>query len=140
MRLLWRVDHALQMRSKQMQGALGITGPQRLAIRIVARFPGIPAGRLAEILHVHPSTLTGILVRLERRGAIRRRTDPRDRRRSLLGLTPKGQRLLDAQAAGTIESSVRAVFAKLAPQKIRAAGEVLAALADSLRPDRDGEN
>ena len=84
MRLLWALDHALQKRSKQMQAELGITGPQRLVIRIVGRFPGIPAGQLAGILHLHPSTLTGILARLEHRGLITRRSDPRDRRRTLL--------------------------------------------------------
>src|SRR5439155_8811053 len=57
MRLLWAVDHSLQSASKRMEAAYGITGPQRLVVRIVGRFPGIAAGRVAEILHVHPSTL-----------------------------------------------------------------------------------
>src|SRR5258708_17032792 len=65
MRLLWAVDHALQSSSKRMEATYGITGPQRLVVRIVGRFPGIAAGRAAEVLHVHPSTLTGILKRLE---------------------------------------------------------------------------
>jgi len=135
MRRLWAVDHALQMRSKRMQGELGITGPQRLVIRIVGRFPGIPAGRLAEILHMHPSTLTGILKRLEAHGVIRRRADPRDRRRSLLGLTPKGAKL-DSRIAGTVEAGVRAIISDLPPRKLEVAGEVLTALAASLRPRR----
>ena len=71
MRLLWAVDHGLQRRSKRMAATLGVTGPQRLVIRIVGRFPGISAGRLASILHLHPSTLTGILRRLERGGCSR---------------------------------------------------------------------
>lgn len=136
MRLLWAVDHALQTRSKQMLGVLGITGPQRLVIRIVGRFPGIPAGRLAEVLHMHPSTLSGILARLERQSVIRRRSDPRDRRRSLLGLTPKGKKL-DEQTAGTVEAAVRAVFSELPRRKLEVAGEVLAALAASLQPVQD---
>ena len=82
LRLLWQVDHALQRRSKRMAKELGLTGPQRLVVRIVGRFPGLPAGELAELLHVHPSTLTGILARLERGGWIARRADPRDRRRA----------------------------------------------------------
>ena len=71
MRLLWAVDHALQSASKRMESAFGMTSPQRLVVRIVGRFPGIAAGRVAEILHVHPSTLTGVLKRLEARGARR---------------------------------------------------------------------
>ena len=66
MRLLWAIDHGLQTRSKRMAAALGVTGPQRLVIRIVGRFPGVSAGQLARILHLDPSTLTGILRRLER--------------------------------------------------------------------------
>src|SRR5206468_4578402 len=57
MRLLWAVDHALQSASKRMEATFGVTGPQRLVVRIVGRFPGIAAGRVAQILHVHPSTL-----------------------------------------------------------------------------------
>src|SRR5213075_940670 len=93
MRLLWAVDHSLQSASKRMEATYGITGPQRLVVRIVGRFPGIAAGRVAEILHVHPSTLTGILKRLEQRGILQRRTDPRDARRALFSLTPKGKKL-----------------------------------------------
>jgi DNA-binding MarR family transcriptional regulator len=80
MRLLWAVDHGLQSASKRMEAAHGVTGPQRLVLRMVGRFPGIAAGRLSEILHVHPSTLTGILKRLEARELLQRKADPRDAR------------------------------------------------------------
>jgi len=81
MRLLWGVDHALQRASKHMARSLGVTGPQRLVIRIIGRSPGISAGLLARILHVHPSTLTGVIERLERHALLRRRHDPTDGRR-----------------------------------------------------------
>ena len=93
MRVIWEVSHALERTSRRMESTLGVTGPQRLVIRLVGRFPGIPAGHLARLLHVHPSTLTGIVKRLESQGLVRRRPDPRDRRRSLLGLTDKGRTL-----------------------------------------------
>src|SRR5262245_4656506 len=83
MRLLWAVDHGLEASSKQMDSLFGGTGPQRLVIRIVGRHPGISAGRIAEILHVHPSTLTGVLGRLVERAILTRRTDPEDARRAL---------------------------------------------------------
>src|SRR5437870_9585463 len=93
MKQLWAVDHGLQSVSKRMEASYGITGPQRLVVRIVGRFPGIAAGRVAEILHVHPSTLTGVLRRLEGRGVLQRRTDPRDARRALFMLTARGRKL-----------------------------------------------
>jgi DNA-binding MarR family transcriptional regulator len=131
MRILWALDHALQRRSKRMQATLGVTGPQRFVIRFVGRFPGISAGQLAEILHVHPSTLTGILKRLEHQRLISRRSDPRDRRRSFLGLTAKG-RGLDVESEGTVEAAVRAIFSVLPQRKIGTTADVLRELADSL--------
>src|SRR5262245_43976983 len=64
MRLLWSVEHRLQSSSKRMASSLGITGPQRLVLRIVGQFPGLSAKELARIVHLHPSTITGILQRL----------------------------------------------------------------------------
>jgi DNA-binding MarR family transcriptional regulator len=130
MRLLWALDHALQSASKRMEATWGVTGPQRLVVRIVGRFPGIAAGRVAEILHVHPSTLTGILKRLEQRGILHRSSDPRDGRRALFGLTPKGKKL-DTVKTGMIEQAVRRVLAK-DPGQIAAVQELLAALSAEL--------
>jgi len=126
MRLLWAVDHALQSTSKRMESTFGLTGPQRLVVRIVGRFPGIAAGRIAGILHVHPSTLTGVLRRLESRGVLQRRPDPRDARRALFMLTNKGRKL-DTIRTGTVEQAVRRVLLK-DPHKVSAAQEVLASL------------
>lgn len=104
-RLLWGVDHALQSTSKWMQARLGVTWPQRLSIRMIGCFPGISAGALAELLHIHPSTLTGILQRLTDRRLIRRAADPRDARRAFLWLTPRG-RHIDRGRKGTVEAAV----------------------------------
>jgi MarR family transcriptional regulator, organic hydroperoxide resistance regulator len=64
MRLLWSIEHSLQRRSKRMGNERGITGPQRLVLRVVGQFPGLSAGEVAHIVRLHPSTLTGILRRL----------------------------------------------------------------------------
>ena len=44
MRLLWALHHGMQSTSKRMEATLGLTGPQRLVLRLVGRFPGIAAG------------------------------------------------------------------------------------------------
>ena len=131
MRLVWGLDHALQKTSKRMTRKLGVTGPQRLVIRVVARFPGLPAGQLADLLHIHPSTLTGILGRLEGQGLLSRRVDARDRRRILLGLTRKG-RELDTDSEGTVEAAVRGALSALPESKVKDAAEVLAKITASL--------
>jgi DNA-binding MarR family transcriptional regulator len=134
LRVIWAVDHGMHAISKQMESRLGVTAPQRLALRIIGRFPGIPAGKLAELLRYHPGTLTGVLQRLERRGLLERRTDPRDRRRVLLGLTARG-RTLDVLLPGTVESAVERAIAGLPRLKLSAAREVLEGLAAALEEE-----
>ena len=131
LRLIWAVDHALQRRSKAMSATLGITGPQRLVIRIIGRFPSIHARQLADILHLHPSSLTALLKRLERRNLVRRWPDERDRRRWLLGLTRQGQ-ALNRDTPGTIEAAVRRVLKTTTRDNIDGTRAVLSKLAREL--------
>lgn len=49
---------------------------------------------LAHRLDMDSSTLTGILDRIEKRGLIKRKEDPKDRRSVLVFLTPKSKELL----------------------------------------------
>jgi DNA-binding MarR family transcriptional regulator len=128
MRLMWAVDHALQQASRRMKATLGVTGPQRLVVRMVGRFPGVSASELAALLHVHPSTLTGVLRRLERHGLVQRRRDPRDARRRLIGLTARG-RLVDSQVNGTVEAAVHAATRQVRPAELAAARKVLEKMA-----------
>src|SRR3954452_16180054 len=86
MRLLWSVEHGLQRMSKRMETDLGITGPQRLVLRVVGRFPGLSAGGGGPLVRLHPSTITGILQRLVARGLLARHRDPGDSRRVRLRL------------------------------------------------------
>ncbi len=132
MRLLWSVDHGLQSLSKRMDARLGVTGPQRLVIRIVGRFPDISPGEVADILKVHKSTLTGVLQRLEERGLIERKASPEDRRRSLVRLTAAGQKV-NAVRSGTVEAALRRAINKLPVDKLAAAEAVLAIIASELQ-------
>jgi DNA-binding MarR family transcriptional regulator len=57
--------------------------------------PGEPVTMvsLARSLHCNDSNVTGLVDRLEQRGLIERRGDPKDRRVKLIALTEKGQAL-----------------------------------------------
>lgn len=131
MRSLWALDHQLQSASKRMEAGSGVTGPQRLVVRIVGRFPGISAGEVSQILHLHPSTLTGILKRLEQRAMVERRPDPADGRRALLHLTARGRRL-DGRRRGSVEAAVRRVLGRLGATPARAARGFAGALVEEL--------
>lgn len=127
MRVIWGISHGLQSASKRMEAGLGITGPQRLAVRILGYRPGATAGELARFLRLHPSTLTGVLRRLEGHGLIVRRPGEQDRRQARFRLTAAG-RAVDRRNAGTVESAVRRVLGVLPASKIEAASDVLRAL------------
>lgn len=134
MQLLWALAHGLESASKRMHAELGVTGPQRLVLRLLGHHGRISAGELAEVLHVHPSSLTGVLRRLEEAELIRRESDPFDRRRALLELTRRGVRLND-QRKGTIESTIAAALVKLPKERVAAARSVLIALAAAMDGD-----
>ena len=131
MRLIWAMDHALQKASKRMKARIGVTGPQRLVVRMVCHFPRSPAGWIARLLHVHPSTLTGVLRRLERQRLILRTVDPSDARRALFTATAKGHRI-NAVASGTVEAAVQRSLAGAAPRQVDGARVLLARIAAEL--------
>jgi DNA-binding MarR family transcriptional regulator len=131
MQRLWAVSHGLDAVSKRMSRQLGVTGPQRLVVRLVGRFPGISAGELAALMHTHPSTLTGVLRRLERGALLVRASDAADRRRFLLRLTARG-RAVDRLRAGTVEAAVKGALAASRGAEVGAASELLGRLARRL--------
>ena len=127
MRALWGVNHGLESTSRRMQSRLGVTGPERMVIRLVGCHPGIAAGELARLLRVHPSTLTARLRRLMRKGLLVRGEDTADARRALFTLTLRGL-AIDANQRGTVEAVVRATLASLPAADVRKASKVLDAL------------
>ena len=138
LRLLWGVDHDLQHKSVAMHRTLGVTGPQRLVIRVVGRFPGISLGQLAGFLGAHPSTATGLSQRLVRRGLLRTSQDPRDARRYQLRLTPRG-RAIEIAAGGTIEEAVGRLLTSSTASEVRTTRRVLERLRGILRGEA-GQN
>lgn len=132
--VLWSLDHALQKRSKQMATRVGVTGPQRFALRAIERSPGLSAGDLAAMLRVHPSTLTGVLQRLDDNGLIRRTAAKDDLRRAELRLTAAGRRQV-RRRAGTIEHTVSTVLDGTARADIETTTAVLRALVAAFEGD-----
>jgi DNA-binding MarR family transcriptional regulator len=124
MQVLWALDHALQERSKAMAARIGVTSPQRLALRIIHNQPGISSGEVADKLFLDPSTLTGVLQRLEARGLLTRKKDKEDARRSLLQTTAAGETLL-GQAEHTVEAVVREALESEKGKAVRKASAVL---------------
>jgi DNA-binding MarR family transcriptional regulator len=138
MKVLWRLEHALERTSKRMEDTHGVTGPQRLALRIIGVKPDIGPVELAEALHLHPSTVTGVLQRLEAAKLITRSPHAEDGRRMHLRVTRAGARLNRPSAPGTIEAAIRKALRRVSPRDRRTAIAVLTRLATDLLDGADG--
>jgi MarR family transcriptional regulator, organic hydroperoxide resistance regulator len=93
-RSLRRLFKAIHEYSKAIFRRTGLSGPQVWALTVLAGEPRLSLSELAERLFAHPSTVSGIVDRLEDRRAVLRSPDPEDRRGIRLSLTPLGRRLL----------------------------------------------
>jgi DNA-binding MarR family transcriptional regulator len=135
MQRLWELVHALDVRSKRMKRDLGVTGPQRLVLRIVGQSPGTSPREIADTLGIHPSTLTGVLARLGAAGHLVREPDPEDGRRARFRLTASG-RQIDRERRGTVEAAVRRALARASPAEIVHSASMLShIIAELERPD-----
>jgi DNA-binding MarR family transcriptional regulator len=133
-RLLWAVDHQLHSVSKRMIGRMGLTAPQRLALRFVGREPGIGLGALAALLHLDPGTVTGIVQRLEAAELVTRVRSEGDTRRIHLRLTSRG-RTVNRRRKGTVEAAVRRTLGAVSAADAKAAELVLRQLATDLEAE-----
>lgn len=136
MRLLWRIEHGLQRVSKRMDATLGITGNQRLALLMIERYPGISATELADVLHLHPSTITGVIQRLQKKALLERESDAHDSRRITLRVAAAAKPFT-RRRTGTVESAVTRALSGVPVPQIRAARRALAAIAEELTSPED---
>lgn len=134
MQRMWELVHALDVTSKRMASQIGVTGPQRLVIRVVGQQPGQTASEIATMLGKHPSTLTGVLARLEERGLILRSADLADRRRARFTLTAAGKKI-DRERKGTVEAAVRRALGRASDSQLEGMVTVLRLLVEELERD-----
>lgn len=124
MRDLWALGQGLERRSKAMQARHGVTGPQRLLVRVVGQLGPVSQAELARVLHLHRSSVTRLVRRLERRRLVRRVPRPGQPGRQLVELSEGGRRV-ERLRSGTIEGAVRAALGAVSPEDARAAARVL---------------
>lgn len=133
LRRLWGLDHALESASKLMIRDLGVSGPQRVVLRLVSEAGEMGPGEIAEQMMHHPATVSSLLKRLEDAGYIERRESGKDRRRTVVVVTETG-RVLGSRTKGTIEARVASVLRSQDPADIDACMRVIGALTEALSP------
>lgn len=86
---LRRIIRAVDLHSRKLSAKFHITGPQLVCLLAVADHEPVTPSAIARAIYLSPSTVIGILDRLEGKGLIRRERDRKDRR--LVHVTLKGQ-------------------------------------------------
>lgn len=129
---LWGLDHALDRASMLMLRESGVTGPQRVALRLITLAGEIGPTELARQMRHHPATITSLLTRLERGGYVQRLPSTEDRRRTVVVVTAAGRAL--GETTGSIEAAVEAVLGHSDPDEVAACVRVLVALSEALEP------
>lgn len=94
MHSLRRVVKSLHEYSTSVEKQFGLTGPQLWVLWELSRAGTLSLKALAARMHLDPSTVTGVVDRLQKRDMLVRATDPEDRRRVVLSLTAAGAELL----------------------------------------------
>jgi DNA-binding MarR family transcriptional regulator len=89
-----RVFQAVNDKSKKAERETGITGPQLWAIKVIGDFSPVRVSDLAARMYLNPSTVVGILDRLESRRLVQRNRSRDDRRVVRVQLTRVGKELL----------------------------------------------
>jgi len=89
-----RVFQAVNDKSKKAERETGITGPQLWAIKVIGDLSSVRVSDLAARMYLNPSTVVGILDRLEARGFVKRDRSVDDRRVVKVQLTGAGKELL----------------------------------------------
>jgi DNA-binding MarR family transcriptional regulator len=87
-------------------------------------------GRLVERNQVTSGTMTNRVDRLVTRGLVLRRADPADRRGVLVGLTPAGERAVDAALADLLDRERELLGSLSEPDRTRLAALLRALLAE----------
>lgn len=90
----------------------------------IGRFGPVSPGQLAETMHIHPATMTGILDRLEEGGWLTRERAPDDRRRvHLKALRSRGPELVKLYAP--MNDSISRICADLSVEQLKTVVEFL---------------
>lgn len=93
LRALRRITRAIALYSKQLAACSHITAPQLVCLHTVIANGPLTATAISREIHVSPSTVVGILDRLEEKGLITRERGRVDRRIVFVTATEAGRKL-----------------------------------------------
>lgn len=93
---LRRIIRSVELYSKKLSSQFSITGPQLVCLLAIGGHDKVTASIIAKEIHLSPSTVVGVLDRLEEKQLIERTRDRTDRRKVYICLTDKGRALAES--------------------------------------------
>ena len=113
---LRRIIRTVDMHSHKLGSRHKITGPQ-LGCLLAANEQGpLTSAKLAKIVYLSPSTVVGIIDRLEVKGLVRRQRDSKDRRLVYICITPNGEKMV-ADAPSLLRDTLASALVELPEQE-----------------------
>lgn len=91
---LRRIIRAVEIHSKKLVHSHKITGPQLGCLAAINQNGPLTTTKLAKAVYLSPSTIVGIVDRLEERNLVTRKRGSKDRRQVQICLTEAGEQLL----------------------------------------------
>lgn len=107
-----RVIRAVDIDSRRLAARHRVTSPQLMCLLALVERDARPAVEIARRIHVSPSTLVGVLDRLEAKGLVRRQRNTEDRREVFVTATRAG-RTLAAKTPFPLQYSLSRVLHQL---------------------------
>ena len=117
MQSLRRIIKSLQDYSQMVSSHFGITGPQLWALKTIYQRGNLSLGELSKGMYLHPSTVSGVVDRLEKKGFVLRDRTEKDRRVVKACLTPKGKMLV-RRAPNPVQGKMIYGLRKLKKEKL----------------------
>lgn len=117
-RLLLQAREGVMSRVRPGLRENGLSDQQWRVLRVLGEHGAVETGRVAREAFILGPSLTGVLIRMERDGLVRREQDPADRRRTVVEATAKGMAVV-SRLSQSAEAHYRWMEEKLGKSKLQ---------------------
>ncbi len=128
-----RIIRAIDLHSHKLASRHKITGPQLGCLQAIKDHGPITSARLAQRIFLSPSTIVGIIDRLEEKKLVERSRDRKDRRLIHICITAAGEHLV-AEAPSLLQGTLLHALAELPETEQISIALTLEKLVDLIEP------
>ena len=123
-RALRQIIYAVDLHSRRLSAEHKLTAPQLDCLLTIEEHQPVTASAIARSVHLSPSTVVGVLDRLEVKGLVLRERGAKDRRLVWLSLTDQGRSLVES-APSSLQKTLAEAMRELSEETTTAIAESL---------------